>query len=46
MKLKAQVPACLNYSEAVCPEQIKTQSVCIDGNCAEVLRQISTPMIA
>ena len=31
------VYACLNYGEAVCPEQIRTQSICIDGDSSEVL---------
>ena len=31
------VYACLNYSEAVCPVQIRTQSICLDGDSGEVL---------
>ncbi|MBQ6727931.1 MAG: hypothetical protein IJQ87_03225 [Clostridia bacterium] len=29
---------CINYGEAVCPDQIKKQSVCIDADIDEVLR--------
>ena len=29
--------ACLNYGEAICPEQIRAQSICIDGDIGEVL---------
>jgi NAD-dependent SIR2 family protein deacetylase len=29
--------ACINYGEAVCPETIKTRSVCIEGDIDEVL---------
>ncbi len=31
------VYACLNYDEAVCPELIKTQCICLDGDSREVL---------
>lgn len=31
------VYACLNYNEAVCPEKIKSQSICLDGDSGEVL---------
>ena len=34
------VYTCLNYDEAVCPEQIKTQSICIDGDSGEVLNAL------
>ena len=34
--------ACLNYNEAVCPKQIEDQSICIDGDSAEVLRSIGS----
>jgi NAD-dependent SIR2 family protein deacetylase len=34
------VYACLNYDEAFCPEQIEKRSICIDGDCAEVIRQL------
>lgn len=29
--------ACLNYDEAYCPRQIESQSICLDGDSAEVL---------
>lgn len=32
--------ACLNYSEAVCPERIADRSLCIDGDSGEVIRQL------
>jgi len=32
--------ACINYGEAVCPEQIKGQSICIDGDISTVLQEI------
>ena len=31
------VYACLNYNEAVCPKQIESQSICIDGDSGEVI---------
>ncbi len=31
------VYACLNSSEAYCPEQIEERSICIGGDCAEVI---------
>ena len=34
------VYACLNYGEAFCPEQIAGQSVCIDGDISEILKNI------
>ena len=34
------VYACLNYGEAVCPEQIRAQSICIDGDSGEVLKAL------
>ena len=34
------VYACLNYSEAYCPEQIEERSVCIDGDSGEVIRML------
>ena len=34
------VYACLNFSEAFCPEQIEKQSVCIDGDCGDVIRRL------
>ena len=32
--------ACINLGEAVCPQQIEKQSICIDGDIGEVLSQI------
>ena len=29
--------ACLNYSEAICPKQIESQSICIDGDSGNVI---------
>ncbi len=34
------VYACINYGEAVCPEQTKGQSICIDGDIGKVIREI------
>ncbi len=34
------VYACLNYSEAYCPVQIEKQSICVDGDSAEVIEQL------
>lgn len=38
------VYACLNYNEAVCPRQIEAQSICIDGDTGEVLKQLRSEM--
>ena len=32
--------ACVNFGEAVCPEQIRDRSVCIDGDIGTVLAQL------
>lgn len=32
--------ACINYGEAVCPEQIKERSICIDGDIGKVLADL------
>lgn len=32
--------ACINYGEAVCPEQIMDRSVCIDGDIGAVLKDL------
>ena len=32
--------ACVNYGEAVCPEQIKDRSICIDGDIRNVLAKL------
>ena len=34
------VYTCLNYDDAVCPEQIRKQSICIDGDCSEILKAL------
>ena len=32
--------ACVNYGEAVCPEDIRKQSICIDGDIGQVLEEL------
>ncbi len=32
--------ACINYKEAVCPDDIRDQSICIDGDIGKVLEDI------
>lgn len=43
-RMTAQNPdavyACVNYGEAVCPKQIREQSVCLDGDIGEAIRAI------
>ena len=34
------VYACLNYNEAYAPEQIAGQSICINGDVGEVLKEL------
>jgi len=34
------VYACLNKGEAVCPDEIKKQSICIDGDIGDILTQL------
>ena len=34
------VYACINYGEAVCPKEIETQSICIDGDIGTVLSDL------
>ncbi len=34
------VYACLNFNEAYCPVQIEKQSICIDGDSAEVIKRL------
>ena len=34
------VYACINYGEAMCPDVIRNQSICIDGDIGEVLAQL------
>lgn len=35
------VYACINYGEAMAPDEIEKQSICIDGDIGEVLRLVS-----
>lgn len=35
------VYACLNFSEAACPDEIRRQSICINGDVKEILRKIN-----
>ena len=37
---KNAVYACLNYNEAVCPEQIENRSIVIDGDSGDVIKQL------
>lgn len=32
--------ACVNYGEAVCPKDIRNQSICIDGNIGQVIEEL------
>lgn len=32
--------ACVNYGEAVCPEDIRNQSICIDGDIGQVIEEL------
>ena len=32
--------ACVNYGPAACPREINFQSVCIDGDIGETIRQL------
>lgn len=34
------VYACLNFSEAYCPEQLEKRAICIDGDCGEVIGRL------
>ena len=34
------VYACVNYDEALCPEQISTRSICIRGDIGATLREL------
>ena len=34
------VYACLNFDEAICPKKIEKQSICIDGDTGEALKEI------
>ena len=33
--------ACLNYSEAYCPEEIAVQSVCVNGDIGDTLDEMN-----
>ncbi len=35
------VYACLNYGEACCPAEIERQAICLEGDCAELLDELS-----
>lgn len=39
-KNRAATYACVNFGEAVCPTEIKRQSVCIDSDIAKVLEDL------
>ncbi|MBE6725329.1 MAG: Sir2 silent information regulator family NAD-dependent deacetylase [Ruminococcaceae bacterium] len=39
------VYACVNFGEAVCPEQIRERSVCIDGDIGEALAGMKLPTL-
>ena len=32
------VYACLNHRQSVCPEEIKLRSICLDGDCGDILK--------
>lgn len=32
--------ACLNYGEAVCPQEIENRSICINGDIGEILQRM------
>lgn len=37
---KTAVYACINLGEAVCPKKLEKQSICIDGDIGEILKQV------
>lgn len=39
-KNKQATYVCINYGEAVCPEEIESQAICIDGDIEDVLRKL------
>ena len=41
---KAATYACINYGEAVCPEEIKKQSICINDDISNVIADIKSPV--
>jgi hypothetical protein len=40
MKNKNAVYACVNFGEAFAPEEIKQQSICIDGDIGTILEKL------
>lgn len=40
------VYACLNYGEAICPNEIKKQSLCINEDIGNVLAKLKAPIVA
>ncbi len=38
----ASVYACINYGEAVCPQEIKNRSICIDADIGRVLNDLTS----
>ena len=32
--------ACLNYNEAFCPVEIQIQSICINGDANEIIKEL------
>jgi hypothetical protein len=38
------VYACINYSQAYCPEEIQTKSICIDADIAQVIDNLQLTM--
>lgn len=40
VKNPSAVYACVNFDEAFCPDELKDKSICINGNIAEVFRDI------
>lgn len=39
-KNEKAVYACINYDQAACPQEIKRQSVCVEGDIGEILEQL------
>lgn len=35
------VYACLNFSEAYCPQQIEKRSICMEGDCADIISRLA-----
>lgn len=40
------VYACINFGEAVCPQELQRQSICMDGDIGEILAQLNTHAVA